>query len=79
MSMHETKTISLSLNFNNENRYHFDVEISARTYSDGAWDLTGVNSNGETFALGALGKALMRLLTQLDHATKTKRKAWYEP
>ena len=27
----ETKTISLSLNFNNENQYHFSVEIPPQT------------------------------------------------
>ena len=66
----ETKTISLSLNFYNENQYHFSVEIPPSVDARGARYLTGVNSDGETFELEGLGKALMRLLVQLDHAKK---------
>jgi len=75
----ETKTISLSLNFNNENHYHFTVKILPKTYMDEVWDLTGVNSVGETFYLEGLGKALMWLLVQLDHATKKNQSAWFKP
>ena len=75
----ETKTISLSLNFNNENQYYFTVKLSPQTPTDEAWDLTGVNSAGETFELEGLGKALMRLLRQLGHATKKPRRVFYRP
>ena len=30
----ETKTISLFLNFNDENQYHFTAKIPAKTYVD---------------------------------------------
>ena len=75
----ETKTISLSLNFNNENQYYFTVKLSPQTPKDEVWDLTGVNSAGETFELEGLGKALMRLLGQLGHATKKPRRVLYRP
>jgi len=75
----ETKTISLSLNFNNENQYYFTVEISSKTYTDTIWDLIGVNSVGKTFELEGLGKALMRLLVQLGHATKNHQRQSYDP
>jgi hypothetical protein len=74
-----TKTISLTLNFNNENRYHFTVKIPRKTSTDELWGLTGVNSAGTQFALGGLTKALMRLLVQLNHATKRAQGDWYEP
>ena len=66
----ETKTISLSLNFNNENQYHFSVKIPPSVDACDARYLTGVNSVGETFKLDGLGKVLMQLLVQLDHAKK---------
>jgi hypothetical protein len=75
----ETKTISLSLNFNNENHYHFTVNIPPKTNMDEVWDLTGVNSIGEKFYLEGLGKALMWLLLQLDHATKKSQSASFNP
>jgi hypothetical protein len=74
----KTKTISLFLNFNDENQYHFAVEISQRVYTDETYCLTGVNSIGKKFQLGRLGKALMRLLVELDHATKKRKYNWYE-
>jgi hypothetical protein len=64
------KTISLSLNFNNENQYHFTVEVPATVYTDETWDLTGVNSDGEEFDLCFLGDTLIRLLADFGHATK---------
>jgi hypothetical protein len=75
----ETKTISLSLNFNDENRYHFTVEIPEKTHSEDVRHLAAVNFAGEEFPLGALGKTLMRLLMQLDHATKRGARVWYDP
>jgi hypothetical protein len=63
----ETKTISLSLNFR------------LKTPTEDVWDLTGVNSVGESFELQGLGKVLMRLLAQLGHATKKCRHVWYKP
>jgi len=75
----ETKTISLSPNFDNENQYHFTVKIPLKTYMDEVWDLTGVNSVGEEFYLEDLGKALMWLLLQLDHATKKIQSASLNP
>jgi len=74
----ETKTISLSLNFNNEKQYHFTVKLPLKTYTTEAWDLLGVNSAGARFTLGGLSKPLMRLLVQLDHATKRTQDDWYE-
>lgn len=76
----KTKWISLSLNFNDENEYHFSVELPLRTYTEDLWDLSAVNSVGEEFTLGAaMGKALVRLLVQLDNATKMTRRSFYEP
>jgi hypothetical protein len=75
----ETKTISLSLNFNNEHRYCFTAEIPGKTHSGDVRDLPAVNFAGEDFPLGALGETLMRLLMQLDHATKRGARVWYEP
>ena len=75
----ETKTISLFLNFNNENQYHFTAKIPAKTYVDEVWELTGVNSVGEKFYLEGLGKALMWLLLQLDHATKKSQSLSFNP
>ena len=66
----ETKTISLSLNFNNETQYHFSVEIPPILDACDARYLTGENSVGKSFKLEGLGKVLMRLLVQLDHAKK---------
>ena len=71
------KTVSLSLNFNNVNQYYFTVKLSPQTPTDEVWDSTGVNSAGETFELEGLGKALMRLLAQLGHATKKSRRVFY--
>ena len=76
----EIKTITLSLNFNDENEYHFFVQLRGRTYTEDLWDLSAVNSVGEEFTLGAaMGKALVRLLVQLGHATKMRRRSFYEP
>jgi hypothetical protein len=75
-----TRTISLALNFNNENQYYFTVELPPKTDTDEVWYLTGENSIGRTFELEGLGRALMRLLVQLDHATKKKpRRDLYLP
>jgi len=68
----------LSLNFSNENQYHFTVEICRRVYTDELYCLTGVSSGGEKFELGRLATALMRLLVELDHATKKRQYNWYE-
>ena len=38
-----------------------------------------MNSADETFELEGLGKALMRLLRQLGHATKKPRRVFYRP
>ena len=76
----EIKRITLSLNFNDETEYRFFFELRGKTYTEDLWDLSAVNSVGEEFALGAaMGKALMRLLVQLDHATKMRRRSSYEP
>ena len=74
------KRITLSLNFNDENEYHFSVQLRGRTYTEDLWDLSAVNSVGEEFTLdAAMGKALVRLLAQLGHATKMRRRSFYEP
>jgi hypothetical protein len=70
-----TKTVSLSLNFNDKNEYHFTVELPLRTSAEELWDLTAVNTTSQKFALGYLGKPLMRLLVELDHATKIRRRS----
>jgi hypothetical protein len=76
----EIKRITLSLNFNDENEYRFFVQLRGRTYTEDLWDLSAVNSVWEEFTLGAaMGKALMRPLVQLDHATKVRRRSSYEP
>jgi hypothetical protein len=46
-----TKTISLYLNFNDENQYHFAIKLPRGTYQEDFWYLTAVNSVGEGFAL----------------------------
>lgn len=64
------KTISLSLNFNNENQYHFTVNVPPTVYTDETWGLTGVNSDGKEFDLCFSGGTLIRLLADFGHATK---------
>ena len=62
-------TVSASLNFNNDTRYQFTVAIPKELERSGACKLIGVNYAGQRFVLDGLGKALMRLLVQLDIAT----------
>ena len=66
----KVRAISLSLNFNNETRYHFTATIPPKVYSSDVGELIGVNTAGQIFALDGLGKALLRLLVQLDLAKK---------
>ena len=61
--------VSVSLNFNNDIRYQFTVGIPVELDRSDACKLIGVNYAGQSFALDGLGKALMRLLVQLDLAT----------
>jgi hypothetical protein len=76
----ETKTITLSLNFNHENEYRFFVQFPGRTYTKDLWDLCAVNSDGGEFTLdAAMGKSLVRLLVQLGHATKMRRRSFNKP
>ena len=62
-------TVSVSLNFNNDTQYQFTVAIPKELERSGACKLIGVNYAGQRFVLDGLGKALMRLLVQLDIAT----------
>ena len=62
-------TVSVSLNFNNDIRYQFTVVIPTELNRFEACKLIGVNYAGQRFMLDGLGKALMRLLVQLDIAT----------
>ena len=64
------KTISLSLNFNDENQYHFTVKVPATVYTDETWALIGVDTDGKEFALSFLGETLIHLLADFGHATK---------
>ena len=61
--MSKKRDVSLSLNFNNENQYHFTVKLPRRTYKEDFWYLTAVNSVDEGFAL-ALRKPLIKLLVE---------------
>ena len=63
MTKKSTKTISLCLNFNNENQYNFAIKLPRRRYKEDLWYLTAGNSDGEGIAL-ALDKPLIRNLVQ---------------
>jgi hypothetical protein len=64
----QTKTVSLSLNFNSETQFYFTVEIPRELYTFLACELFGVNAAGKSFQLKGLGEALMRLLVELGLA-----------
>ena len=68
-----TKTISLYLNFNNENQYHFAIKLPRRTYQEDFWYLTAVNSVGEGFALASLARRGLRRGTFHNPCTAKNR------
>lgn len=64
-----SKTVGVSLNFDNTYRYEFTVKVPFEVPNDQAcFRLTGANLIGQKFRLGRLGLATMELLGGLGHA-----------
>ena len=70
MSKTSKKTITLSLNFNNEHEYRFTVDIGCGQFTwKQAGELVGSNCFEEKFELHHLGHTVMFLLVLFGHAT----------